>query len=103
MIQKQNYISLEKRKVFDTPSQTTHPKTSQTTFGFGNRPKNVPTRLSTLSGIAPNFPLYRCCQCALLLLKFKVCIMPTPQKNGYTQMGATKFAAGVPHILGEGP
>ena len=26
MIQKQNYISLEKRKVFDTPNQTNHPK-----------------------------------------------------------------------------
>lgn len=36
MIQKQNYISLEKRKVFDTPNQTNHPKTSQATFGFGS-------------------------------------------------------------------
>lgn len=36
MIQKQNYISLEKRKVFDTPNQTNYPKTSQATFGFGS-------------------------------------------------------------------
>lgn len=35
MIQKQNYISLEKRKEFDTPKQTNHPKTNQATFGFG--------------------------------------------------------------------
>ena len=44
-------------------------------------------------------------QGALLLLKFKVWVRPTPPKsgnnlpkNGYTQMGATKFAAGVQEI-----
>ena len=51
MIQKQNYISLEKRKVFDTPKQTNHPKTSQTTFGFGSvRKTNNPKLAHQISG-----------------------------------------------------
>lgn len=51
MIQKQNYISLEKRKVFDTPNQTTHPKTNQATFGFGSvRKMDNPKLAHLISG-----------------------------------------------------
>ena len=69
MIQKQNYISLEKRKVFDTPNQTRPspspdlPKTGNfPTSGEGCRgsrhPGGTGQKLFTMSGIAPTFATF---------------------------------------------